>query len=499
MANNSPQQQAIIDWALTGTGSLIIQARAGTGKTTTLLKLVEAVTRARKGTMLLCAYNKSISLELQKRLTDSGVSDFDAEACTLHSAGFRIIRRYFPKIEVDEKKVQKILFEMLEGDCPLQPYFAEAGQSVSLAKQTCGTQPNWLSLFDHFGIDIPDEDVDEVAFLCQRVLTYSRSQDTLRIDFDDMILTALDYKPVRQYDWVLLDEAQDTNPARRALAKKLLKPGGRFIAVGDDRQAIYGFTGADSTALDLIREEFQAVTLPLTVSYRCPKTVIEEAQRYVPDIESAEGAPAGALHSWQLVARVEKEGEFSPAMFRQEDAILCRLTAPLLRLAYSMIKLKIPCKVEGRDIGLGLKKLATKWKVANLDALAEKLFVYRERQTERLQRTGREAKLQRLQDQVDSLIALTEVLADEGYTLVSDLLSLIEKMFGDTREEGRILTLSTIHKAKGREWDRVFILHRYMPSPYARKDWQVQQEQNLAYVAVTRAKKILVYLNDSPY
>ena len=69
-------------------------------------------------------------------------------------------------------------------------------------------------------------------------------------------------------------------------------------------------------------------------------------------------------------------------------------------------------------------------------------------------------------------------------------------MFGDTKdgEKARVLTLSTIHKSKGREWDRVFILGRtrYLPSPWARKEWQQLQEKNLEYVALTRAKDTLV-------
>lgn len=94
------------------------------------------------------------------------------------------------------------------------------------------------------------------------------------IDFDDMVYLPLVFK-LRLFpqDWVLIDEAQDTNPTRRALAARMLKPGGRVIAVGDPRQAIYGFTGADNDALEQIAAQFSCKRMPLTVSYRCPQAV----------------------------------------------------------------------------------------------------------------------------------------------------------------------------------------------------------------------------------
>jgi superfamily I DNA/RNA helicase len=79
---------------------------------------------------------------------------------------------------------------------------------------------------------------------------------------------------------------------------------------------------------------------------------------------------------------------------------------------------------------------------------------------------------------------------------MADLKATIERMFGNTKpgERPTTIVLSTVHKSKGREWDRVYILGRdqLMPSRYARQDWQVQQELNLIYVAITRAKAELI-------
>jgi len=103
------------------------------------------------------------------------------------------------------------------------------------------------------------------------------------IDFDDML-----YLPLRskctfdKKNYVFVDEAQDTNGVQRALLRRMLAPPphGRLIAVGDPSQAIYGFRGADANAMSALREEFSAVVMPLSVSYRCSRAVVAEAQKY---------------------------------------------------------------------------------------------------------------------------------------------------------------------------------------------------------------------------
>ena len=78
---------------------------------------------------------------------------------------------------------------------------------------------------------------------------------------------------------------------------------------------------------------------------------------------------------------------------------------------------------------------------------------------------------------------------------VDQLSRKIATLFQDTEGSPRkVLTLSTVHKAKGREWDRVYLYgrNRYMPSHYAKQAWEMQQENNLIYVAITRAKNELV-------
>src|SRR5690606_34207643 len=202
------------------------------------------------------------------------------------------------------------------------------------------------------------------------------------IDFDDMILFPL-IKNLRvrwPKDLVIVDEAQDLSRTRQALARLFVKPRtGRMVIVGDDRQAIYGFSGADAEALPNLIKSFNATALPLSVTWRCPKAVVAEAPQYVPDIVAAPEAPEGEAQAVVDLPEVMTPGA---------DAILCRNTAPLIGLAYKLIRAGIPAKVEGRAIGDGLKALAQRWKVTTVAGLLHRLETWEDREIAKAQVKG---------------------------------------------------------------------------------------------------------------
>lgn len=517
----SPQQQAVLDWADNDQGSLILEARAGCGKSSTLLALVQHLAERNPAVSIFVgAYNRPIANEFAAKLAKAGLGWKTAQANTIHSAGLSAWRKVTgwtadeAKSTTDERKVEKILAKFAATDeqkARVEPYRDIILKAVSLAKQRAfgvlcqvDDQAKWFDIIDHFGLDedLP-EDADLDYVVKASIWLYKRSLAMCRevIDFDDMILAPLYFRArFWQYDWVMIDEAQDTNPARRALALRILKPGGRLIAVGDAAQAIYGFTGVDADSLDLIRSAVNAKTLPLNVTYRCPKAVVRRARQWVPDITAHESAPEGAERCIYLVP-VPKGGGPARAsildeQFSAEDAILCRNTRPLVDLAYTLLKRGVPCKVEGREIASGLVALVNRWKVTNLPALVSRVGEWRDKEVQKWLAKEREDKAEEASDRAESIIVLAEQLVSGGKTRVSDLVAFIHGMFGDTKpgEKPECLTLATAHKSKGREWQRVYILgqKKYMPSKWARKDWQARQEVNLMYVATTRAQREIV-------
>jgi superfamily I DNA/RNA helicase len=490
MARLSAQQTAAIA-ALTRPGSIVVEAVAGAGKTSTLIEMLKGA----DGTVAFCAFNKSISQEIEYKISPLNLPN--VKVGTLHSFGFGAIRRTVSNVKVDANKLRTLARQEFTGEYEnLQQFVVSA---AALAKE-CGiaavidnSVENWIAMFDHHSLwdSIPDGVTESTAIDASQYLLKCSNDVKNFIDFSDMIYMPILHKmKIWQYDNIFLDEAQDTNVTRRQLVKMMLKPQGRLVAVGDPHQAIYGFTGADSASLDNIKAEFNAVTLPLSVTFRCPKAIVKVANRWVSHIEAAESAPEGVVDSCEIQDLINLAGP--------QDAIICRNTKPLIGVAYKMIRNSIPCKVEGRAIGEGLVNLAMRWKrIKTVGELATKVEEWSQNEIEKHRAKGNDSRCQVIEDQAETL----QVFIDqcEDFDTISVLVGKIRTLFSDTKEGEmqEILTLSTVHKSKGREWNRVFALgmDRYSPSKWAKQSWEMEQEDNLCYVQVTRAKQHLTLVN----
>ncbi len=249
-------------------------------------------------------------------------------------------------------------------------------------------------------------------------------------------------------------------------------------------QAIYGFAGADNDAMGIIQREMGSVELPLSVTYRCPKLVVELAQQWVPDYTAHPSAPDGivrTLHHTDLWTE-----RFNPTT----DAILCRMTRPLVGIAINLRNQGIPCVVEGQS-AKSLVYLANKFGDVGIDRFRELLGGYLEEQVQKYTLEDNLEKVARVRDRVGSVMSIAQSMGQA--TTARDLVRQIVMMFRDQTGHG-CLTLCTIHRSKGREWDRVFLIgrNRYQPGWWASQEWELQQEKNLEYVAVTRTKRELV-------
>jgi len=276
--------------------------------------------------------------------------------------------------------------------------------------------------------------------------------------------------PQRKFDRVFVDETQDLNAAQIELALRAVKADGRILAVGDPRQAIYRFRGADEFAFDNVKTRLSATELPLSVCYRCCKSVIREAQEIVPGIESAPDADEGEVRTatYREMRRDAQPGDF----------VLSRTNAPLVSLCLGLLSEGRKAAIQGRDIGASLGALVKKSKVRDVEALRSYVEEWAAKECSRLAAKHRDTQL--VEDKAACLLAISE-----GAATVQDVIDRIESLFSDTSDESRIM-LSTTHKAKGLERDRVWMLS----ATYRRRPGV--EEDNLAYVAITRARKTLV-------
>lgn len=475
--NWSPQQAQIFQWFESGSGNLVVRARAGTGKTTTIL---EGINRAPDASILLAAFNKRIADELVSKLSNPR-----AEAKTLHAAGFAIVRRYWENVRVDADRDADLAARVC-GQVPDMILRLVAKLAVR-AKESLpfGTLDEMIALAEEIEA-VPDDEWEDdgydVTYVAQKALQQmglSKSKDG-RLSFADMLFVPVANGWVRpKFDLVVIDEAQDMGATQLLLAQKLSRS--RIAVVGDDRQAIYGFRGADSGSIDRMKSELNATELGLTITYRCPRAVVAYAARLVPDYTAADTAPEGSVTSITKAALVTEAAA--------GDFVLSRKNAPLAGTCLAFLRAGKRARIEGRDVGAGLVAIVRKLKAKSLPDFVTKLTRWMDREIVRAKgRKNPDARISLVTDQAETLLAISE-----GISGVPELVTRIEGLFVDTNGSGHadVIVCSSVHKAKGLEADRVFILRATL---YARKG--EQEEANIEYVAVTRAKSRLVWVED---
>lgn len=500
----SPQQAAFFEFAGSGKGNGVLEASAGAGKTTTMVQGLPWM----RGTKFLGAFNAAIAGELQRRVRADDPRSRMVTASTMHSAGFTAWRQRHPKAQVEQGKVRKVFRQLaaersfdvsaryIDYSCDMVGYAMNAGLGLD-DKRDIEDDRKWRAISDHFDADrLLESKVSNVTTgirWARETLKRSLEMCSELMTFDEMLYAPLfNDVPIQCFDNVLIDEAQDSNMPRILLAERMLAPGGRLFAVGDRRQSIYGFNGADPLALQVIIERFDATVLPLTISFRCPRAVVLYAQQFVgthiepaPDAEDGIARRIGLFPGWWQEDR--------PAA---GDAILCRFNAPLVKQAFEFLRAGVPCRMAGRDdLGAALKKLARRWDtVRTLDALDAQLETWLANEIEAARKQNKPERANAANDIVETMRAVMERCHDAGRYQVSDLVTEIGRLFV-TPDQPAVL-LSSIHKAKGKEWPRVYWMQVRPKFSGDRQEWQLEQEMNLKYVAATRAMRELVLVRE---
>lgn len=249
--------------------------------------------------------------------------------------------------------------------------------------------------------------------------------------------------------------------------------------------SIYGFSGADPAAWQTIIERTKATILPLSICYRCPTSHLEHARQIVPQIEGRPDAPVGTIKDItldQLASEVQSN-----------DLIVCRTTAPLIRECLKLIGQRIPARVMGRDIGkqmISLAKTVSKAHYSIKDFPTGLRTVTDKKIEDILHRKNAESLTQALNDRHDGLLACWEGIKPTSY---ESFFYGIEELFSDKES---VVTLATVHRVKGLQRHRVFILHPELLGKWGRQDWQKEQERNLKYVALTRSMDTLYFVRE---
>jgi DNA helicase-2/ATP-dependent DNA helicase PcrA len=488
----SQHQQAILDEIRSGTGNLFINAVAGSGKSTLIRMIAESLYQpdSFEKDILAIAFNSHITKEL------SGKMPPNTKVATMHSVGLEAWKNYAGKVQVDQFKTGNVMskyFDMNKPDEKFRYYrwrgsFAKIiglfkAKDRAFWSKTQNIESLGNDIVAEYDIKLPKLAHYEVAIYWDMLKNVWDSCNRLKniIDFDDMIyLPVINNVPMPHYRLVLVDESQDMNPIQIDF---VLDMGSRTVAVGDPKQSIYAFRGADSQAIESYIKRSDAKSFPLSVCYRCAKSIVASAKKYVPQIESAPDAPEGQ------VADTPTDGYRK--LVKDGDYVLCRCTAPLVKDCLLMIREGRKATVKGKDIGAKLIELVediSKNDNESSKDFHDKLKAYQSAQLEKLERANRELEIIQLTDRVETLA----VILEECNT-VSDIKYRIQNIFSDTATTG--ITFCTVHKAKGLESTNIFIIEpSLMPHPSAKSPVAMDQEKNIIYVAITRAKQNLYWV-----
>jgi hypothetical protein len=511
MHNPTPEQQSIIDHVATELSShLMVSARAGAAKTSTIVMAAEHIPASRNP--LAVAFNKRIADELTSRLP----SHFTCKTLNaLGHAAWTRARNGKPKLDTDKmyNTAKLVLAENMSGQSDEDLFtdvlnLSRKAKSIGLvplgapfAKEGVvpDTDESWQDIAFALGLDAS---IDRVILSRKVLLASIASAFKNEIDFDDQIyMSVLFGGQYARFGDVFVDESQDLSTLNHMQLERIV--GKRLIAVGDPFQAIYAFRGADAQSMSTMKEKFSPmVELNLTKSFRVPFNISRRQTDWVPDFDSMPFLGEGEVQYWPK--RSLEQTYWSLDDIPQVGAILCRNNAPLMRMAFALIKARRPVKVLGRDIGASLASVLEKAcgrSPKTIEEVYPKLDAWK--QKELAKANGSESKLDVIHDRFASLMVLIDasLLGDKPATNHLEVSRFIRDLFSD-REGGPQLVLSSGHRAKGFEWEWVMHLDPFrVPSSFAQKQeasgnpGPMVQEKNLRYVIETRSKDVLVLAN----
>lgn len=474
------EQQAIIDAARNTSDNLLVNALAGTAKSTTIEMLCNKVTGI---PILYLVFNKRNSDEAKKRMPGH------VEVKTFNSIGHQVWSGVVGKrLSVDSGKMYQILKGVID-DLPKQRQaearseMAETLRWLRFAKRD-GFVPakwagigqssihtnleSWLAEYD----EEPEEHIRELILSCMDKSIEAAYAGG--IDFDDQI-----YCPVifggtwPKFPLVCVDEAQDLSPLNHAMLEKLVHK--RIIAVGDPWQSIYAFRGSVSNGMQVMRDRWNMKEFSLSMTFRVPKRGVERAQARVPHFRAYEANGDG---------HIEELNYWNVDCIPDGAAIICRNNAPLFSCALKLLKNGRSIKLVGMDIGAGLVRILKKLGPLQMNAVQVQSAI-----DEWMRKELRRAKRE---ETVYEKAECLRVLTADHHDLNSAIMSA-ESLF---KRDGPIQLMS-YHKAKGLEFSTVYILDAWRcPSKFAKPDSEeMEQELNARYVAETRFKREMYFIN----
>jgi DNA helicase-2/ATP-dependent DNA helicase PcrA len=497
-------------------GPVCILAGAGSGKTTTITRRIawQVASGARRSDEILAVtFTDKAAGEMRARLQRLGVDG--VEARTFHSAALAQLRRARGEPPGRILATKALLLRQIGNTLPPPYRFRPAGDlatEVEWAKNRRLTPQRYR---DGIGAHEPPIPVDLMSTLFRE---YERRKEAAGlIDFEDLLELA-----VRMYEedeWALaalreryaaftVDEYQDVNLLQQSLLELWLGGRDELCAVGDDYQSIYGFTGASPEwLLGLARRFPRATVVRLEENYRSSPQVLALANRLVPKLGGAEKTlratrPDGPEPELRGFDSADAEGAFVLERVRalrtegvpyEEMAVLMRLNARSVDFEELFADAKVPFQGAALLARDAARQLLKGLRGAGFGSLAEEVQRVARQQgmVHPVPEGLGERELVRQAD-LARLCVLAEEF-DDGSRTVEQWIDWLRARFDHGAQGG--VHLLTLHRAKGLEFDAVFlprVEEKELPcKPAMRVPAQLAEERRLLYVGMTRARRHL--------
>ena len=492
----SKRQLAVFKCWETEDYNILLRAVAGSGKTSTLVQLL----RRSKTKTLFLAFNKSIQTEIQDKIDNLYIRT--ARAKTMHSLGLSAIKKTYKYTLETGKNFKMIMklekeFKHLYGriefkDKLLINYALMSMNDVSRMFLTDDIQEIYREM-SNMGNPLPSHPrISEMWDELVRIREKTYNGSSLVIDFADMIYVPI-IKNLRiptSPEHLMIDEAQDLNFAQHRLIDMILSQGAvkKWISVGDKNQSIYGFAGASTASFDMFLKKDNVKELPLDICYRCPTQILDSANEVYDVMEGFKEDP-GVIGNKGI-------GDVDGIV--DGSLVICRNTGPLLQLFFMLLGKGRKAFLKGDDILSEIKRFLAPFK---RDNIVDAIYKMRDEQASLLTKmevadtASAKFKYSKYSDNIENFTIMAKYFNSQ-VSNVNQMLQYLEKLFIDDGIEG--VTLCTIHKSKGLENGIVYILNENLiPNEFAISPEQMLQEENLRYVARTRASEELYWLNIS--
>lgn len=494
---------------------LVIIAGAGSGKTTTLVRRIGHMVASGwvlPSEILAVSHTTKAANEVSERLKGFDESLAGVSCHTVHAAAWRIVRQFGGGSPEILTSIYPLVRDALgKSDTSL---ITDVVAEIEWARSRCLTPAEYATAHKKQNRTCP---VTVPEF--QRVweLYNAKKRDRNILDFADVLEEAarllvdpeVAKRVLSKWRAVVVDEFQDTDLLQYRFLSMIR--GGRplWTVVGDPRQTIYSFKGADASLLEEARREPGCLVVELDTSYRCGNGVLEAANKLV---GPRYGSPLKAVHQCappELIICDDDEDEASQVALRladmkrrgtayEEMAVLYRYNASGAAFEAALAELSIPYQVAGgvkffdrpeiRAVLVPFGQAARQNPSGDAMAMLNKAAA----------RTGwnREeppAGAGAVRGRWESILALCELAERQQATSAE---ALLERLLSVAKTGGGIgVTLGTVHAAKGLEWDAVIVagcVEGQLPSAYAKTATELEEERRLMYVAVTRARRELV-------